>query len=151
MKRLQAGLSIIELLIVVAIIGVLIAVISYPFGTFRNKQALDNSANTVVSILQEARARTLGGVNDTNYSVRFETNRIVLFVGSAYNASATTNEAYSYESPVTLSSTSLAGGATAVTFDRLKGTTSQSGTVTLSNGTKTSVITVSASGSITRS
>jgi hypothetical protein len=38
-----------------------------------------------------------------------------------------------------------------VTFDRLKGTTSQYGTIILSNGSATSTITVTASGSITRS
>ena len=150
-KFLQKGVSVIEILIIIAIISALIAVIALPFGSFRSRQALENTTALAVSVLTEARARTMAGLGDTNYSVLFEANQLTLFSGPTYSSSHPDNEVFVYEQPVTLQSISVSGGGSKITFDRLKGTTSNSGSVilTIPSG-DTRSLSVSGSGSINR-
>jgi len=147
----QKGFTAVELLVVVAIIGILSTIMTLSFSNFRNNQALQNTANTVMSVIEEARTKTLSGDGNTYYSVRFESGKAVLFTGGTYNANASTNKYFSYETPVTLGTLSLNGSATAVTFDRLTGKTSQYGTIQLTRSATSSVtITVTANGTISR-
>ncbi len=146
----QRGVTIAEIVIIIAIIGLLTTVIALPFSTFRQRQALQNSTNAVVAALNEARTRTLAAVGNTYYSVRIESAQVIVFVGSTYSSSTSTNEQIAIETPVTVS-WSLQGGGSSITFDRLTGTTSQYGTLTLSlpNGS-TKTVTVSSLGTILR-
>ncbi len=144
------GISAIEVLIVSAIMGVLVAVVALPLISFRKHQALQNSTNAVVAVLTDARTKTLAALNNTSYGVRVESSRVILFTGTTYTSSASTNEVVLLETPVT-ASWSLQGGGSSIGFDRLTGITSQYGTITLAlpDGT-TRVVTIAASGSVTR-
>lgn len=146
----QSGLTIIEALLVFGIIAVITVVVIVPFSTFRQRQSLQNSTNAIVSVLNEARTKTLAGVNNTYYSVRLESGQITLFAGGTYLSGANANQVTVLESPTT-ASWSLQGGGATISFDRLKGTTSQYGTITISlpNGT-TKTVTVSSLGAIVR-
>jgi type II secretory pathway pseudopilin PulG len=150
MRTKQAGITLIEITVVMAIVVLLVAVITPSFSKFRNAQALENTTDAVVSLLNEARTRTLAGVNDTSYNVRIESNRAVLFDGAAYSSGDEGNEVLTYETPVTGSAT-LSGGGSEIYFDRLRGTTDQSGTITLSiSGGTSHTITITNVGSIMR-
>ncbi|MBP6904563.1 MAG: type II secretion system protein [Candidatus Pacebacteria bacterium] len=145
----QSGVSALELIVVVAVIGLLIAVVVIPLSSFRQQQALQNSTNAVVAVLQDARTKTLAAVGNTAYGVRIESDRIILFTGTTYSSGASTNEAVSLETPVS-AAWSLGGGST-ILFARLTGTASASGTITLSLPDGTSrIVTVTSSGTITR-
>ncbi len=153
MKKLfyNQGLSVVELIMVIAVVAVLITLIVPSFISLRKNQALQNSTNSVVSLLQEARAKTLASYNNTFYSVYFGTNEAVLFTGGTYSSGNGTNKVVSYESPVTLQSTSFNGGGSQVSFDRLKGTTSQHGTIVVGiSGGSSKTITVSDAGVVSR-
>jgi type II secretory pathway pseudopilin PulG len=147
----QSGRSIIEILVIVAIVGILVAIVALPFSRFRSTQALENTTNTIVSVLDQARARTLAGVNDTNYGVHVESGAITLFEGNSYSSGASGNEVYVFESPVTLGSVTVNGGGSDIVFDRLKGTTSDHGTIVVTiSGVGTRTITITATGSVKR-
>jgi type II secretory pathway pseudopilin PulG len=150
-KSFQAGISILEIVLVIAVIGVLSAVVSLPFSKFRQAQALENSTDAVIALLNEARTKTLGAVGNTSYSVHIQSDRAVLFTGTSYNSSEPSNQALLVETPVSITAISLTDGGSEVNFDRLKGTTSQSGTITLAlpNG-QTRVITVATTGAVSR-
>ena len=145
------GFTIIELLIVLTILAVLVGVISLPVIRFRREQALQNTTNAVLTVINEARAKTLAGTNNTNYGVRFESDRAILFQGSTYQSTSGTNQIFLYESPVVLGTVALFGGSSEITFDRLRGTTAQHGTLQLQlpSGT-TRTITVTANGTVAR-
>lgn len=147
----QHGRSVIELLLVIAILSLLVAVVATPFSNFRKTQALENTTNTVISILGEAHARTLAGVGDTNYGVHLATTAATLFAGSTYSSGASTNDVYTFETPVQLGTVSVNGGGSDVVFDRLKGTTGDYGTISVQiSGGDTRTISVTATGSIKR-
>lgn len=147
----QRGITAIEILLVVSIL-ILIAIVTVPsFISFRNNQALQNTTNSIVSLLQEARTKTLGSYNNTFYSVYIDTESATLFTGGTYSSGDTTNKIVPYESPVVLQSVTLSGGGTKISFDRLKGTTSQGGTIIVGiPGGASKTISVSASGVISR-
>lgn len=146
----QSGLTIIEALVVFGVIALITVVVIVPFSTFRQRQSLQNSTNAIVSVLNEARTKTLAGVNNTYYSVRLENEQVILYAGGTYLSGASANQITVLESPTT-ASWSLQGGGATISFDRLKGTTSQYGTITISlpNGT-TKTVTVSSLGAIVR-
>lgn len=141
----QSGLSAIELIVILAIVALLVVIGGLPFLKFRQQQALQNTTNAVVSLLNEARTKAIAGYDNTSYSVRVEQQQAIVFTGTTYSAGASTNQIVLFESPIT-------GPSTPVTFSfaRMKGTTS-SGTLTMSipNGA-TRTITVTTTGAITR-
>lgn len=144
------GFTLIEIIIVIAVIAVLISIIVIPLSNFRQKQALQNSTNSIVSILNDARTKTLAGLNNVPYSVYLENEKIILYSGTTYDSDASTNESYFFENPVT-ASWNLNGGSNKISFNKLAGSTSDHGTITLSlpNGT-TRIVTITSSGSIKR-
>ncbi len=145
------GFTIIELLIVLTIVAVLVGVTSLPVIRFRREQALQNTTNAVLTVINEARAKTLAGTNNTNYSVRFESDRAILFQGAAYQSTSGTNQIFLYESPVVLGTVALSGGGSEITFDRLRGTTAQHGTLQLQlPGFSSTTITVTTTGTVAR-
>jgi prepilin-type N-terminal cleavage/methylation domain-containing protein len=146
----QSGITLIEIIVVVSIIALLIVVVALPLITFRKTQALENATNTTIAILNEARTRTLAAVGGTSYGVRIESTQVILFTGTSYSSGSSTNEITPLDSPATASA-SLSGGGSEIKFDRLSGTTSQSGTITLSiSGGSSHTVTVSATGAVVR-
>lgn len=145
------GFTIIELLVVLAIVVILMGIASLPIIRFRREQALQNTTNAVLTVINEARAKTLAGTENTNYSVRLESDRAILFRGSTYQSSTSTNQIFLYESPVVLGTVALSGGGSTITFDRLRGTTAHHGTLQLQLPSGTvRTITVTATGTVAR-
>ncbi len=149
--KYQSGYGILHFIIIIAVIGILLGVAAVPFFNFRQQQALENTTDAVVSILGEARAKTLAGYNSNTYGVRIEADKLVFFRGETYSASEPTNRITLYETGVSLQTLTLIGGGSVVRFDRLKGTASNHGTIVLqsSNG-QTRTITITSTGSVKR-
>ena len=145
----QKGFSAIETLMVVAIGIILAGVIIAKYSAFRETQSLSNTVEEVVALLNEAHNRTLSGDNGVGYGVHLETSKAVLFQGTTYSSTASTNKTLTIESPVVLASISLAGSGAEVKFDQLTGDTSQYGTFIVklsSTTTGQKTITVSKTG-----
>lgn len=147
----QSGYGILHFIIIIAVIGILLGVAAVPFFNFRQQQALEHTTDAVVSILGEARAKTLAGYDNTSYSVHIEATKVVLFTGTVYSAGASTNKNILYETDVSLGTLTLSGGGSNVSFDRLKGTTAQYGTIILqsSNG-QSRTVTITSAGTVKR-
>lgn len=151
MLKINKGFTAIEVMIVIAIIVVVTLITVPSLITFRKSQAIQNTTNSIVSLLQEARTKTLASYNNTFYSVYIDTNEATLFTGGTYSSMDAGNKVVNYETPVVLKSVTLTGGGSQVSFDRLKGTTSQDGTIVVEIvGGESRTITVSSEGVITR-
>lgn len=147
----QRGISVIEMLVVILVLGIIIAITVPALISFRKNQSIQNTTNSIVSLLQEARTKTLASYNNTFYSVYLDTNSAILFTGGTYSALDVDNKVVPYEAPVTLQSVTVAGGGAQISFDRLKGTTSQSGTIVVgTDDGESKTITVSSSGIVSR-
>lgn len=149
---MKNGFSLIEVLIVIGIIVVLSSLVISPFSSFRDQQVLRGSVEDVLSTIAKARTATLAGLDDSAYGVHFQSDSLVIFPGSTYQAGAVGNEVVSLNPLTNISAINLTGGATDITFQRLSGVTAVSGTITVSlvsSSTQNRIITIQPTGTAT--
>lgn len=125
----QNGRSVLEIIVIVAIMGVVVAAVIPGLSNFRNRQLINNTTTELIAILSDARGKTLSGYNDTNYSVRFESTRAVFFTGGTFTEPNASNVVSTLDTRITLPTISLNGGGNNVTFTRLTGETTNYGTI----------------------
>jgi prepilin-type N-terminal cleavage/methylation domain-containing protein len=145
------GLTLIEVLLAIAIIGGLIAVTASVFPSMRNRRALEASTRQLASLLEEARSLTLSAKDASVYGVHFDSTQAVLFVGSSYNAGSATNIVTTLHPLTAIRNITLGGGGSNVVFTRLTGETPNNGSVEVylvNNSTTARAITISTSGVI---
>ena len=130
MKKHTFGFSIIEILIVVAVLGLLAVVGIRVLSNFKNTTNLSTSIENGVSSLVDARSKTLSSKNGNQHGVHFESGKLTFFVGTTYSASDPENEEVLLPSVVEISTISLNGGGSDIIFKKLTGDTDQYGSVT---------------------
>lgn len=140
-------MSFLEIIITLAIMGIILVISIPSFSSFRNRQVVTNTAQDIVTLLNEARNNTLLSKSSTFYSVRIENSRAVLFTGGTFDTNSASNKVVTFDSLVTVPSLGilLYGSGVDVKFDRLSGDTSQYGTIQvnlISDATIKKIITI---------
>lgn len=123
------GFTLIEILVVITILTILAAIIFVSFTSLGAKEALDNSAGTIISTLREARSLTLASDEANQYGVRLEQSRVILFRGPLYSALDPENLSYGLSSLTGARNIALNGGGSEVVFMRLTGATEDYGSL----------------------
>lgn len=126
-KQQQFGFSLIETIVVLAIMSMLATVVVASFSAFRNGKTLDVAAEQVLSVISESRGKTISSEDAYQYGVHLETGGVVAFRGEIYSAADPSNAATVLPSLVEISNISLAGGGADITFQRLTGKVSNNG------------------------
>ena len=130
------GFSMAEILVAIALFGILAGIAVPQFIAFRPKNRLNGAARQVYSELMWARSKA---VNDnTSYVVTFPTNQTMQIAGST---TKTVNIQTEY-SDVTLSSS-----VTTITFSS-RGTSNVAPTITLTNSGGSKTVTIRISGTV---
>ena len=145
----QRGLTLIEILLALAIVGIVSAVGMSALSNANKNQALTLESEKVLSLLSRARSETLAAKDSSAFGVHFETSKAVLFKGPTYGAGASGNDIQALSDLVTISSISLSGGTSDVVFQKLTGAASASGTIRLSllsNASASTTITIAPTG-----
>ncbi len=146
-------MTLIEIVAVFGIAMILLTMVTVMFSAFRDAQVLNGETSQVVSILDKARAQTLNSKGDSEYGVRVNGDRVILFTGLVFSSSSPSNEEYVLHSAVALGGTTITGGGTDIIFNRLTGETGNYGSSTVylkSDQTKQHTIIVSKTGTITQ-
>jgi len=143
-----------ELLMVIAII-VIISLISVPkLSDFKNEQTLKNTVEDVMALLHKAKSDSLSSLNSNNYSVHFENNHMVYFVGDTFSEGNSGNQVVNFESEVNIPTTggiNLNNGGSNVIFSKLAGNVIGYGTIIIqltSDSTRQKTITIEKTGAI---
>lgn len=135
------GFSLIELLLVIAIIGI-IALATTPFlSSFVRRTTATTTADIVTSTLRKAYLYTVSSKNGDNWSACYTSNVIRLFRGGSC-ASPTNFEDYVVPTSVTVS------GFSSVTFQAPRGEPSTTLSITVSNNLESKTITLNEVGMI---
>ncbi len=143
----KKGITLIEILIVLAVIAILIAVVVPQFSRMRENQTIKNAVVDVISTISRARSSTLASIDSSEYGVHFESNQVIIFKGTSYSAVDPENETIDITSPASISAITLSGGSTDLYFSRLTGAPSKTGTITISSTNFSKIVTISATGS----
>ncbi|OHA88634.1 MAG: hypothetical protein A3C70_03490 [Candidatus Zambryskibacteria bacterium RIFCSPHIGHO2_02_FULL_43_14] len=123
------GLTVLEILFAISILTLAVTIVAFSFSKLNSKQALDRSADLVVSILDDARSLTLSSKGGSQYGVQFEASQVILFKGVAYSSSDSSNVVTELNPMVGLRNVVLSGGGVSVVFERLTGNTNHAGSV----------------------
>lgn len=126
----QKGFSLLEIIITIAIVLILSAVGLSALSNYNKKQSLKANADTVLSVLSEARAKTTASDGGSRYGVHFEESKVVLF-REAYVAGAADNAEFNIVGPVKIGSINIAGGND-VLFKKISGETDNNGSIVIS-------------------
>ncbi len=149
-NSVQKGLTLIELVVVVAIVAVLSASLIPSLLNFRRTSILNTETQELVTVINRARMLAVSSKNDQQFGVHFETGKVTLFQGATYTAGATTNEVRNFNSAVT-GATTINGGGSDVLFAKVTGATNQNATTTLlvTGTTASTTVVVRQSGVVT--
>ena len=142
----EKGITVIELLVLVAVIGLIILAVLPQFSKIRENQVLKNGVVDILSSIDKARAKTLSSFNSSEYGVHFQSDKVIIFKGKIFSDVAGDNEAIVITTPATMSDISLTGGGVDIYFSRLSGVPNATGTVTIITTSYSKVITISATG-----
>lgn len=148
------GVSLMEMLIVISLIGLISAIVVPSFSDFRKNQVLRNTTEDIVSLLNEARSSTLASKNFNTYGVHFDTDRAVLFTGASFTDQSS-NKQIDFDQSVNIpvdGGINLEGGGNNVIFKRMTGETSEYGTITIqqiNNPSHQKIISISLIGVVT--
>ncbi len=145
----QKGVSLVEILLVVAVLVVLILIVSPSFSSIRDSQLLKGAVGDVLSSLDKARAQTLSSLNSSEYGVHFQADKVIIFKGQVFSAGAIDNESINIISPTAISNVTLGGVSNStgdLYFNRLSGSPNMSGTVTITLSSVSKIINISATG-----
>mgnify|MGYP001591452477 CR=1 FL=1 len=143
------GITIIELLVVLAVLGIIISVVLPQFSKIRENQVLKSGVQDILSSINKARSQTLASLNSSEYGVSFESSKVVIFTGTSFTDGAVGNEIIDIITPATISNVTLnlvSDISGEIYFNRLSGSPSKTGTVTISTTNYSKIITISATG-----
>lgn len=145
------GFSLLELITIIVVLFLISIVVVPRLIDFQREQALKNTTENIISLLNKAKTDSLSSLNSSNYGVHFTTNSAIYFIGDTFNSSDLNNHQIDFDSGVAISETSLNGGGNDVIFPRLTGDPIGYGTITLyltSDPDRQKIITISQTGSI---
>jgi prepilin-type N-terminal cleavage/methylation domain-containing protein len=145
------GVSVMELLVVIAILGVLLAVVLPEFSKSRERATLDSAVGNILAGISQARGKTLASVDSSSYGMHFSADEVIIFKGENFFPGDPENDPISITQPAAVSDVTLDGESGAsgeFYFNRLSGSPSVWGTVTVSTPSYIKTITITATGSV---
>lgn len=144
----KRGISIIEILVVIAVLGIVFSIVIPQFSKSREMQVLKSGVADTLSSIDKARGKTLSSLDSSSYGVHFQSDKVLIFKGTVFSAMDANNETINIATPATISDVALVGGGSDIYFNRLSGAPSTTGTVTISTTSYSKIITISATGAV---
>lgn len=153
---MKKGYTLVETLVVVAIVVVLAIVSMASFVTRRNQSQLSSTAATMAGLLREAQSRSVSQASSTSWGVHFEnsvgTSPFFSLFSSPYVSSSQVGH-YPLPAGVGYVASSIGSGSSAeVTFAQISGAASGSSSIAIylmqSSPLISSTITISPAGSV---
>lgn len=125
------GFTLIEIMVVVAIVLVLSAIAIVSLSAMQERILLNSMASGLVFHLEESRSRSVAGVQGQPHGIYFDTDYYVQFRGEEYDPNDSTNTVHELDPRLELS-TDILSGEESIIFSRITGATEESHTVTIS-------------------
>jgi prepilin-type N-terminal cleavage/methylation domain-containing protein len=145
----KKGLTLVEIIITVTIVGILSGLIAYNFLSFGKNIEMQSGSADIISYLRLAQSKAMASFDDKNWGVHLETDKIVLFTGSLYNSSDKTNQIHRFSTGSTISSIQLTpSGSSDIIFKKNSGETDNFGTFSFTYQNSSKIIYIDKNGRI---
>jgi prepilin-type N-terminal cleavage/methylation domain-containing protein len=125
------GFSLIEIIIVMALVLILVAASFSAYPLFTKKTDLTSSVERIVDTLRLAHSNTLASEGGISYGVHFENDKFAVFKGTSYSVSDPNNILFDLDSDLEIYDIDLNGGGQDIIFNRLTGYTAQNGDINI--------------------
>lgn len=123
--------TLVEILIVIAIIGILSGMLITSFVRMQSAESLTSEVGKIASLLEHSRSRTLASDEDSRYGVHFASSTVTVFKGDSYTFGDSDNVVEEINSRVAIWEINLTSGSDTVVFDRLTGVPDSYGNILL--------------------
>jgi prepilin-type N-terminal cleavage/methylation domain-containing protein len=149
MHRIRAGFTIVELIVVLALLGILVALVDTGFRDYQRHQEYQVFVTDVKNGLNEARTKTLGSVNGNTYGAYIGTSTLEFFSGTTPTVGNAANNII-YFPPSMHATSTLSDDNWYIYFNRLTGIGSATGTITIVDETTgaSSTLSITSTGTI---
>lgn len=145
MYKKEVGFTIIELLLVIAIVTVIGTFSVVLFSRFLTQNSVANTQDQLVGQLRKAQIFAMMGKQNGNWGIRFGSNKITLFQGNSFAARNTAfDETSSVNSNISIT------GFTEVVFTKKTGLPSTTGTYTITGNDTAKQIIINSQGVVSR-
>ena len=141
------GFTLLEIIIVIAIMVVISAISVSTYTSLRARQAVLKDTDSIVSIMERAKSMSSNRKNDSSYGVKFSSSTAILFSGSSFASGNKVSE-YDLDVSVKVSSVSLSSNNTEISFDKITGTPNATGTIVVSANSYSKIVTIFGTGII---
>lgn len=148
----RGGFTLIELVVVIAILTLMLGLVLPNFNFFRRQSALESATQEITSALRLAQNKTLASEGDSPFGVYFESDKFIIFKGTSFYPLSPDNIVYNLNSLLKISEINLGGGNYLV-FNRLSGNTAGYGSIKVeekNDSANNKMIYVDSSGVISR-
>lgn len=130
------GFTIIETVIVIAIITILSAIVVLGYTSFKKNSDLDNNVQEFVSALRSAQNKSVSSKDNSQYGVYINTgddpNEYIIFKGSDYESrDPAFDQTKLLQNNAEFYDVNLGQGAPEIVFDRLSGSSEKFGSVSM--------------------
>ncbi len=126
---MQKGFSLVEILIVIAIIGIIGGISTFSFNDAKTNKLLRIAGDDMVFALEEIKSDALAGKDGLNQSMFIESTTYTTYSGTTYSAGESSNRPHTLNPLFSISTTAPAN---TITFKRLTGDATSVSTTTIS-------------------
>lgn len=140
----RRGFTLVEVLLSVAVIAVLAGISAPVFSRLMTKNDLDTAVVSLAQSWRRVQELSMANDGDSVWGVKVAAGSITLFKGGSY-AGRDTGYDETFDLPSTIS---VSGAAMEVTFNKLTGTPSATGTVSLTSFGDTRTLNINSKGTV---
>jgi len=143
--HIRQGFTLVEMMIAFGVGLVLVSATVIISANFVKNSSMAVVVQTIVSDLRAAEQRALASEGNVSHGVKMAGGNVTLFRGASYAARQT-----AYDSIMPYQSYMTFSGITEVVFAKQTGAPSVAGTITVTNGLRTVVVTIYSTGAISQ-
>jgi len=147
MNQKRAGFSIVEILVVIAIMGIILTIAVMSFSAARSKKQLEITVDSISAKLEEAKANAVSGKGGLSYGMNFTSTSYTLFSGDTFNPNSVTNSSSTVPVGITVTR-NISGGGSDIVFSRMTGTPQTTGNIVITGTSGVATVTVGTLGDI---
>ncbi len=129
---MQKGFSILEIIITIAISGIVLAIVTNSYQISQIKKTQEQIVEEIVASLDEQKAQSQTGKNSQNYGIKFNSNEFILFTGTEFASNAEANKIIAVNSQFEITDT-ISNTDNIIYFSKLLGDANEKATITITH------------------